>query len=221
MRERISSVSLTKYTFLLITSLFTWRDLSKCLWSKHSASRAQHGMQMWTGLLREETRLNCLRLGATVQFSCSIMSDSLQPHGLQHTRLPCSSPTPGAYSNSCLLSRWCHPTISPSVIPLSSRLQSFPASRSFPMSQFFTSGGQSIGVSASGSVLPMTIQDFRIWLVWSLCSPRDSQVSSLTPQFKNINSSVLRLLYSPALTSIHDYWKNHNTSAYEESVVSC
>ena len=88
------------------------------------------------------------------------MSDSLWPHGLQHTRLPCLLPTPGAYSNSCPLSRWCHPTISSSVIPFSSRLQSFLASGSFPMSQFFASGDQSIGVSALASVLPMNIQDW-------------------------------------------------------------
>ena len=92
------------------------------------------------------------------QFSCSVMSDSLLPHGLQHARLPCPSSTPGAYSNSCLLHRWCHPTISSFVIPFSSRLQSFLASGSFPMSPFFASGGQSIGVSASTSVLPMNIQ---------------------------------------------------------------
>ena len=89
----------------------------------------------------------------------SVMSDSLRPHGLQHTRPPCPSPTPGAYPNSCPSSQWCHPTISSSVIPFS-RLQSFPASGSFPMSQLFTSGGQSIGVSASTSVLPMNTQDW-------------------------------------------------------------
>ena len=93
------------------------------------------------------------------QFSCSVMSDSLWPYGLQHARLPCPSPTPGACSNSCLLSGWCHPTISSSVIPFS-YLQSFPASGAFPMSQFFASGGQSIGVSTSASVLPMNIQDW-------------------------------------------------------------
>ena len=86
------------------------------------------------------------------------MSDSLQPHGLQHTRLPCPSPTPRVYSNSCSLSWWCHPTISSSVIPFSSCLQSFLASGSFQRSQFFALGGQSIGVSASASVLPMNIQ---------------------------------------------------------------
>ena len=94
------------------------------------------------------------------QFSCSVVSDSLRPHGLQHTRLPCPSPTPGAYSNSCPSCRWCHPTTSFSVIPFSSCLQSFPASGSFPMSWFFVSGGQSIGVSASASVLPMNTQDW-------------------------------------------------------------
>jgi len=88
------------------------------------------------------------------------MSDSLRPHGLQHARLPCPSSTPRACSNSCPLSWWCHPTISSSVIPFSSWPQSFPASGSFPVSQFFTSGGQSIGVSASASILPMNIQDW-------------------------------------------------------------
>ena len=88
------------------------------------------------------------------------MFDSLRPHEPQHTRPPCPSPTPGVYSNSCPLSRWCHPTISSSVVPFSSRLQSFPASGSFQMSQLFTSGGQSIGASASASVFPINIQDW-------------------------------------------------------------
>ena len=95
-----------------------------------------------------------------IQFSHSVMTDSLWPHELQHARPPCPSPTPGVYSNSCPLSWWCHPTISSSVIPFSSRPQSFPASGSFPMSQLFTSGGQSTGVSASTSVLPVNIQDW-------------------------------------------------------------
>ena len=97
---------------------------------------------------------------SSVQFSCSTVSNSLWPHGLQHDRIPCPSPTPGVYSNSCPLSQWCHPTISSSVVPFSSCPQSFPASGSFQMSQFFTSGGQSVGVSASASVLPMNIQDW-------------------------------------------------------------
>ena len=91
---------------------------------------------------------------SSVQFSCSVVSDSLRPHEPQHARLPCPSPTPGVYSNSCPLSWWCHPTISSSIIPLSSCLQSFPASGYFPMSQFFASGGQSIGVSDSASSIP-------------------------------------------------------------------
>ena len=104
----------------------------------------------------------------SVPFSCPIMCNSLRPHGLQHTRLPCPSPTPRACSNSCPLSRWCHPTISSSVISFSSHLHSFPASRSFQTSQFFTSGGQSIGVSAWTSVLPVNIQDwFPLgWIGW-------------------------------------------------------
>ena len=95
---------------------------------------------------------------ATIQFRCSIMSFSLQLHGLENTRFPCPSPTSGTCSNSWPSSWWCHPIISSSVIPFSSRLQSFPVSGSFPMSQFFASGGQSIGASASASVLPMNIQ---------------------------------------------------------------
>ena len=102
---------------------------------------------------------------SSVQFSHSVMSDSLGPHGLQHARLPCPSSTPGSCSNSCALSRWHYPTISSSVIPFSSCLQSFPTSESFPVSQFFTSRGQNIGASASASVLPMNIQDwFPLWL---------------------------------------------------------
>ena len=110
------------------------------------------------------------------------------------------------------LSWWCHPTISSSVLRFSSCPQSFPASGSFPMSQFFTSDGQSIGVSTSASVLPINIQgDFlQDWLAWSPCSPRDSQESSPTPQLKSINSLVLSFLYNPALTYIHDNWKNHS-----------
>ena len=96
----------------------------------------------------------------SVQFSRSVMSDSLQPSELQHAKPPCPSPTPRAYSNSCPLSRWCHPTISSSVVPFSSCLQSLPPSGSFPMSWFFTSSGQSIRVSASASVFPMNIQDW-------------------------------------------------------------
>ena len=143
----------------------------------------------------------------SVQFSCSLVCDSLWPHGLQHARLPCPSPTPRAYcSNSCPHSQWCHPIISSSVVPVSSHLQSCQASGSFPVSQFFPSGGQSIGVSASASVLPMNIQGlFLLGLTGFISfSPRDSQESSPTPQFKSINSSVLSFLCGPTLTSIYD-----------------
>ena len=97
---------------------------------------------------------------SSVQFSWSVVSDYLQPQGLQHARLPCPSPTPGTCSNSCPSSQWCHPAISSSVVPFSSCLQCFPLSASFPMTQFFTSGGQSFKASASASVLPMNIQDW-------------------------------------------------------------
>ena len=119
----------------------------------------------------------------SVQFSCSVVSDSLRPHGSQHARPPCSSPTPGVYPNSCPLSQWCHPAISSSVIPFSSCPQSLPASGSFPMSQLFTWGGQSIGVSASASFLPMNTQDWSPlgWTGWiSLQSKGLSRVFSNT-----------------------------------------
>ena len=125
---------------------------------------------------------------SSAQFSCSVMPDSLWPHGLQHTRPPSPLPTPEAYSNSCPLSHWCHPTISFSVIPFSSCFQSFPASESFHMSQFFASGGQSIGVSASTSVFPVNIQDlFPLgWTVWiSLQSKGLSRVFSNTTTKKH------------------------------------
>ena len=124
-----------------------------------------------------------LSIISSVQFSGSVVSDSLRPHGLQHARLPCPSPTPGVYSHSCPLSQWCHPTISSSVTPFSSGLQSFPASGSFQMSQLFTSGGQSIGVSVSSSILPMNIQNWFLlgWTGWiSLLSKGLSRVFSNT-----------------------------------------
>ena len=126
-------------------------------------------------------RLFSLFLKYCAQFSCAVVSDSLRSHGLQNARPPCPSLTPGVYPNSCPLSQWCHPTISSSVIPFYSHFVSFPASGSFLMSQFFTSGGQSIGVSASASVLPMNIQDwFPLgWTGWiSLLSKGLSRVSS-------------------------------------------
>ena len=116
------------------------------------------------------------------QFSRSVMSDSLQPHEPQHTRPPCPSPTPGVYPNPCPLSQWCHSTISSSVIPFSSCLQSSPTSGSFQMSQFFTSGGQSTGVSASASFLPINIQD---WFPLGLTGLISLQTRGLSRVFSN------------------------------------
>ena len=155
-------------------------------------------------------------LSSHTQFSSvfSVMSKSLWPHGLQHTRLPCLSPTPGACSNSCPLSQWCHPTIilccSLLLLPLI-----FPSIRVFNNESVLRIRWPEYWSVTSASVLPMNIQDWfpkgnvflKDWLVWS-CSPRDSQESSPTPQFKSINSLALSFLYSPILTSIHDYWKN-------------
>ena len=145
-----------------------------------------------------------------IQFSSVAQScPTLRPHGLQHSRLACPSPTPGACSNSCPSSQWIHPTISSSVVPFSSHFQSFPASGSFPMSQFFASGGQSIGVSASASVLPKNIQDwFPLgWNGWiSLQSKGLSRAFSNTTVQKHQFFSALLYLQS----NIHDYWKNHS-----------
>ena len=142
---------------------------------------------------------------SSVQFSLSVVSDYLQPHGLQHIRLPCRSPTPGACSNSCPLSGWCNPTISPSVVPFSCP-ESFPESGSFPISQFLVSGGQSIGVSASASVLPMNTQDWSL-LGWtagiSLQSKGLSRVFSNTTVQKH--QFFCAQLYDTTLTPIHDY----------------
>ena len=145
----------------------TEQDKYKYLWNNIYSTYIFH--YMWNLKKKKKTRqakqnrykfihTEKLVVASSVQFSCSVVSESLRSHGLQHARPLCPSPTPRVYSNSCPLSRWCHPTISSSVIPFSSRLQCFQASGSFPMSQFLASGGQSIGVSASTSVLPTNIQ---------------------------------------------------------------
>ena len=165
---------------------------------------------MWNKQKKQLTKQEHFR---SVQFSHSVVFDSLRPNEPQHARPPCPSATPGVHPNPCPSSRWCHPTISSSFVPFSSCHQSFPASGSFQMSQLFTSDGQSIGLSASTSVLPMNTQDWSPlgWTGWrSPCSPRDSQESSPTPQHKSINYLALSFLYSPTLTSIHDHWKNHS-----------
>ena len=134
----------------------------------------------------------------SVQFIHSVVSDSLWPHGLQHARLPCSSPTPGACSNSCPLNQWCHPTISSSVIPFSSCPQSFPASGSFPMSQFFASGGQNIGASASNEYSGLI--SFRI------------DCFDLVAVQETLQESYFTLEYSGGKYS--GYMKNNKTSTY-------
>ena len=150
-------------------------------------------------------------LPSLLLFSCSVMSDSLWPHGLQHKRLPWPSPSPRACSNSCPLNWGYYPIISSSVV-LFSCLQSFPTLGAF-LSQLFVSGGQSIGVSTSASDHPKNSQGwFPLGLTgWLSLQSKGSQESSPTPQFKSINSLVLSLLYAPTLTSIHDYWKNHSS----------
>ena len=150
-------------------------------------------------------------LFSLVQFSHSIVSDSLWPHELQHARPPCPSPTPRAYPNSCLLSWWCHPTISLSVVPFSD----------FNLSQHQDLFKWVSSLHQVAKVLEFQLQHHSFqWtlridllqdgLVGSPCSPKNSQESSPTPQFKSINSAVLSFLYNPTLTSIHDYWKNHS-----------
>ena len=146
------------------------------------------------------------------QFSRSVVSNSLWPHRLQHPRAPCPSPTPRASSNSCPLSQWCHPTISSCHLLL--LLPSiFPSIRDFSNeSWLFASGGQSIGVSASASVLPKKSQDWSPlgWTGRISLQPKGLSRVFPTPQFKSINSLALSFLHSPTLTSIHDHWKNHS-----------
>ena len=170
-------------------------------------------------------------LFSSLQFSHSVMSDSLQPHGLQYTRLPCPSSTPRACSNWCPPSQWCHPIISSPVIP-------FPPGFNLSQHQGLFQWVSSLHHVAKVLEFQLQHQSYQ-WtsrtdllqngLVGSLCSPRDSQESSPTSQFKSINCLVLSFLYSPTLTSIHDHWKNHsldlmdlcwqsNVSAFEYTV---
>ena len=152
---------------------------------RHSICDLVHcrGLKKFSIIIWALHGFTCFIYWLSVQFSCSVMSDSLRPHGLQHARSPCPSPTPEVYPNSSPLSQWCHPTISSSVIPFSSHLQSFPASGPFQMSQLFLSEGQSVGVSASTSVFPMNTQDWSPlgWTGWiSLQSKGLSKVFSNT-----------------------------------------
>ena len=157
--------------------------------------------------------INIFHSFSSVQFTSVSRVRIFMTHGQQHARLPCPSPALGAYSNSCPSSWWCHPTISSSVIPFSCHFQSFLASGSFQMSQFFASGGQSIGASASASVLAKNVQDwFPLGLTgWiSLQSEGLARVFSNTTVQKHQFFGTQLSLYSPTLTSIHDHWKNHS-----------
>ena len=149
------------HTYLMLLTILYERQKCRCRYTEQTCGQWERERVGWI----ERVALEDVHLG---QFSRSVMSGSLRPHELQHTRPPCPSPTPGVHLNLCPSSLWCHPTISSSVVPFSSCLQSFPASPSFQMSQFFTSGCQSIGVSDSTSVLPMNTQDWSPlgWTGW-------------------------------------------------------
>ena len=149
-----------------------------------------NGVAIDLGMLKNVLIFATLKI-CSVQFNCSAVSNSLRPHELQHARPPCPPPTPRVHSNPCPLSRWCHPTISSSVVPFSSCPQYFPASGSFQMSQLFTSGGQSIGVSASTSVLPMNTQDWSPlgWTGWAFL-----QSKGLSRLFSNTTGSKASIL---------------------------
>ena len=167
-----------------------------------------------SGVLKSPTTIVLLSIFSfyvcSVQFSCSVVSDSLRPHEPQHARPPCPLPTPRVHSNSCSLSWWCHPAISSSVIPFS-RLRSFPASGSFQMSQSFASGGQSIEASISATVLPMNIQD---WFPLGLTGLISLQSKGLSRIFSN--TTVQKHLFFAAFFTVqlsrpyYDYWKNRS-----------
>ena len=175
---------------------FNWnaagRSSEKVTWEQSLAKAGSHRLQTydvratWRPSIHKTLCRHCLPGNfpsiSSVQFSCSVVSDFLQPHGPQHARPPCPSPTPGVHPNPCPLSWWYHPAISSSVVPFSSSPQSFPASGSFLTSQLFTSGGQSIGVSASTSVLPKNIQD---WFPLGWTGWISSQTKRLSRVFSN------------------------------------
>ena len=183
----------------------TWECSS---WGYHAVTSLLPSIKQEYFIHRFCQKSECPRIPVSVQFSHSVVSSSLRPHGLQHARLPCPSPTSGVYSNPCPSSRWCHPTISSSVVPFSSCPQSFPASGFFQMSQLFALGGQIIGVSASTSVLPMNTQDWSPlgWTGWiSLQSKGLSRVFSSTTvqkhQFFSAQLSFIVQLSHPYTTT--------------------
>ena len=191
----------------LLGQCFTWASLKLFMWLSDQVYLDDETVDDSGVFILDILKITF----SSVQFSCSVVSESLRPHEPQHARPLCPSPAPGVHPNPCPLSRWCHPTISSSVFPFSSCPQSFPASGSFPMSQFFASGGQRIGISVSASVLPMNIQDwFPLGLTGliSLLSKWLSRVFSNTTVQKHQFFGAQ--LYCPTLTSIHDHWKNHS-----------
>ena len=205
-----------KYTRLPFKRDFLW-GLARESWDSNLRGREERFVPAYSGQNCFVLSYSMNRKGEVLvvqsQFSRLVVSDSLQPHGLQHARPHSLLPTPGVHPNSCPLSRWCHLTISSSVVPFSSCPQSSPASGSFARSQFFTSGGQIIRVSASASVLPMEYSgliSFRIdWL--DLLAVQGTLKSLL--QHHSSKASILwhsAFFYSPTLTSIHDHWKNHS-----------
>ena len=192
--------------FIFKFSLLDWSDTLE----KFFQSPAGRYISACQGLEAEwaRWRKKFCSLISSSQFSCSVMSNSLRPHGLQLPRLSCPSPTPGAYSNPCPSRRWCHPTISSSDIPFSSLLQSFPGSGSFQMTKFFASGGQSIGASASASILQMNIQDSWIlgltgWI--SLQSKGLSRVFSNTTVQKHQVFSAQPFFFKQSNSHIHTW----------------
>ena len=187
-------------------SILGWRTP----WTKVPGGLQSMGLQT-VGHDWATTHNTAQNIHSSVQFSHSVVFDSFRPHQPQYTRPPCPSPAPGVYPNSCPSSQWCHPAISSSVVPFSSCPQSLPATGSFPMSQLFTWGGQSIGVSASASVLPMNTQDWSLgWTGWiSLQSKGLSRVfSNTTVQKHQFFGAHLSLKSN--LTSVHGYRKNHS-----------
>ena len=195
-----------------INANYTFNFLKQSIWginwvlSTFKFLSSVCAFEFWQLIFSEIITQNNLNL----QFSCSVLCDSLWPHGMQLARLPCSSQNPRDCSNSCALNQWCHPTISSSIIPFSSCPQSYSASGSFPMSQFITSGGQSVGDSAS--VLPMNIQD---WFPLGLTGLISLQSKGLSRVFSNTTVQNhqffgTHLSNFPNIISVCDYWKNHS-----------
>ena len=191
-------------------SLLLWTPLKTNSPSSHLINGVEQSSHVWNRLPSKSKEFCQLLLFlvvqfSSVQFSCSVMSDSFRPHELQHARPPCPSQTPGFHPDSCPSSQWCHPAISSSVVPFSSCPQYLPASESFPMSQLFTWGGQSTRVSASASFLPKNTQDWSSlgWTGWiSLQSKGLSRVFS--------NTTVQKHQFFGAQLFSHDHRKNHS-----------